>query len=135
MLPDGDLRDRLRAVVVSAPLPLLRRAWQCVDQLRDWAHDFCLAAETEVASRQVGPSVLAWCRASLMPARMFLITALKPGRSSPADHAQVSAELLMIRDMLCRLTRRVPGLQWETLDIPDLISDCVRAFLVPETEV
>ncbi|GAA3493901.1 hypothetical protein GCM10019016_010000 [Streptomyces prasinosporus] len=131
VLFEGDIRDGLRQLVAGAPLPLLHHAWQSVDQIRAWAHEFCCAAEAEVAARRVGPSVLAWFRASLMPTRMFLISVLKPGRPSPAEHARTAAELLMIRDMLGRLHTVMPGLQWDLLDNPDLMPDCVRAFLVP----
>jgi len=36
----------------------------------------------------------------------------------------------MMRDILCRLDNVIPNLQWEILDNPDLVPECVRSFLV-----
>lgn len=131
VLPDGDVRDRIRDVLASAPLPLVREAWHCVTQLRTWGEDFCAAAEADVAAGRVGPAAIAWSRVSLMPTRLFLISVLRPERDSPPAHARTAAELLMLRDMLHRLEDGSPGLVWSLLDNPDLMPDCVRTFLVP----
>ena len=80
VLPVGDLRDRIREVVTSAPLEILREAWQVVDRIQAWAEEFTGAVEAELAAGQAGQAVLAWCLAALMPARTFLVSALKPSR-------------------------------------------------------
>ena len=69
-----------------------------------------------------------------MPARMFLVSALKPGRRTATDRAQSAVTLLMIRDMLHRLDDKLPDAQWAVLDNPALMPDCVRPFLIPAPE-
>lgn len=129
VVPSGDLRDHARELLASTPLDTLRLAWQTVDALRVWAEELCAGTETELDTGQLGDGVLTWLVTSSLPARMLLVTALRPGRGTPAEQAQDTAVLLVIRGMLQRLRQQMPDGLWYLLQNPAVLPACFRHLL------
>lgn len=128
VVPDGDLRDRLRELMASTPLETLRLAWTTVEELRRWAQSLCAAVEAELDAHQPGEATLAWLLAASFVGRLFLVTALRHSRT-PTEQAQSAAGLLLVRDMLQRLRHQMPEGSGELLDNPAVVPACLQRLV------
>jgi len=131
VVPVGDLRDALRQLTANAPLEILQLAWQTVDGLCAWAENLYIAVEAELDAREPGEATLAWFLAAALGARLFLVVALRHHRHTLSEHAQLAAELLLVRAMLQRLWQQTPEGSWELLANPAVVPACLQRLIDP----
>ncbi|MFM9700032.1 hypothetical protein [Streptomyces europaeiscabiei] len=121
LVPEGDIRDTFRLLADTTPLGDLHAAWQAAQAVRDWALDLCERVEADLDTAAIGDAVSEWVHIRWFPSGLHLLEALRDRRWSPADHANSTLLLLLMRQALGSLDEQVPGWQRELMTHPGLI--------------
>ncbi|MFF4234046.1 hypothetical protein [Streptomyces sp. NPDC001820] len=129
IVPAGDVRETLRELVDTAPLDDLYTAWEASQGVQDWALELCDRVEAELDADRLGEAAVEWMQVRMLPSNLWLLSALRDRRWSPADHAQSAVQLLAMGHWMGAVDERVSGAQWDLLDLPGMLPPPLRELL------
>ncbi|TKA03065.1 hypothetical protein [Actinacidiphila oryziradicis] len=128
-VPDGHVRDTLRLLADTASLDDFHAAWQTAQETRDWALGLCERLEAELDAGQLGDAFSEWTSGRWMLAGIYVMDVLRDRRWSPADHANSTLPLLLMRQALRAADEQIPGCQWDLLDQPGMLPPPFKPLL------
>jgi hypothetical protein len=119
VLPTGDVRDDLRAVVEGATIDDLRAAWHAADDMRVWALRLCKAVEAELDSGRPGEATVEWMLGAtvLGAPRLLICDVLRERCPSPANRALNAVMLLWMGMAIGRFRVGVSHAQFDLLPV------------------
>jgi hypothetical protein len=129
-LPEGDVRDHLRALADTASAEDLRVCWRTAEQVRAWALDLCDRVEAELDDGQPGEAVTLWLTGRGTPFGMSVLETLRERRCSPSSAAVSTLLLLFQRNMFQTVDALVPGCQWPVLEMAGMIAPPVQDLIL-----